>query len=77
MTTYPGDLTPAEQDAAHERFKQLARERWGDERAAAINDALRRVAIAVGRMERLQFSHSDAPGFYLHETAAPEERQRL
>ena len=76
MTSYPGDLTPAEQDEWAERFNRLAVEKWGEERAQAISGALRRLAIAIGRVERLQFSHVDAPAFYLENMPQKPEEGR-
>ena len=68
---FPGDLTVEERQAAYEKLREQAVERWGEERAAAIQSSLAEAAAAVARLDRLRFSRDDAPGFYLHE-AAPE-----
>lgn len=69
MTNYPGDLTAEEQDARADELREKASDRWGEERADAISDALRRLAIAVGRLDRLQLPQTDAPAFYLQDMA--------
>lgn len=61
----PGDLTPEEQQAVFDRIRAQAVERWGADRAMALETNLRDAAIAVGRLERLRFSRDDAPGFFL------------
>jgi hypothetical protein len=58
-------------------MRRLALERWGEERADALTVMLRRVGTAIGRLERLQLSHTDTPGFYLHEMSGKTPEGRL
>ena len=75
MPDYPGDLTDEEKHHSFLQMRAEAVEKWGERRAADLEDILRKTAIAVGRVERLQFSPDEAPGFYLHLTT-PENTPR-
>ncbi len=66
---FPGDLTAEEKQTAFDKLRALAVEKWGEERASAIEPSLRSAAVSVARLGRLGFSRDDAPGFFLHETA--------
>ncbi len=66
----PGDPMPEEREAAFERLHGRAVEMWGSDRAAALERSLREASVAILRLERVRFSRSDAPGFFLHETGS-------
>ena len=64
---YPGDPSPEEQESAFKELHDAAVERWGSDRAEAIETALRRTSLAMQRLDRLTFAPGDVPGFYLHQ----------
>ena len=66
---FPGDLTDEERQQAFEKMRAEAVERWGEQRAQAIENSLKDASAAVASLDRLRFSRDEAPGFYLHETA--------
>ena len=68
----PGDPTPQEQQVVYEQLRQRTVEMWGEERASGLEPSLRSVSLAVARLEKVRFSRSDAPGFYLHDLAPGE-----
>lgn len=65
MVSYPGDLTPEQRSVWTERFRDVAEQKWGAERADAIDATLRKVAVAVGRLDAIKLTPTDAPAFFL------------
>jgi len=55
----------ADEEAWVEEYRRGAREAWGADRAPAIDEAVRRTALAVRRVMQIEFEPSEPPGFYL------------
>lgn len=70
----PGDASEDAKQWEFDRLQRLATEKWGADRAAAIEPSLRQAAASIARLELLRFSRDDAPAFYLHETAPEPDR---
>ncbi len=47
-----------------DEYRRRAREAWGEKRASAIDEAVRRTALAVRRLMQIEFEPSEPPGFY-------------
>ena len=60
----PVDPT-ADEKAWVDEYRRAARETWGPHRASAIDEAVRRTALAVRRLMQIEFEPSEPPGFYL------------
>jgi len=72
-----GSLDPqADEEAWVDEYRGRAREAWGQQRASAIDEAVRRTALAVRRLMQAEFEPLEPPGFYLdslRETRAADE----
>ena len=65
-------LDPAAgEEAWVDEYRRGAREAWGARRASAIDEAVRRTALAVRRLMQIEFEPSEAPGFYFDPRAGP------
>ena len=62
MIGFPDPM--ADEEVWVDEYRRGAREVWGPERAAAIDDTLRRAALAVRRLMRIELEPSEPPGFY-------------
>ena len=61
-----GSLDPqADEEAWVDEYRRRAREAWGQQRASAIDEAVRRTALAVRRLMQAEFEPLEPPGFYL------------
>ena len=61
--TRPLDPT-ADEEAWVDQYRRAGREAWGRQRASAIDEAVRRTALAVRRLMQIEFEPSEPPGFY-------------
>ena len=74
MTGFPDPQ--ADEEAWVDEYRGRAREAWGQQRASAIDEAVRRTALAVRRLMQIEFEPSEPPGFCLdslRETGAADE----
>ena len=55
----------ANEEAWVDEYRRRAREAWGQQRASAIDETVRRTALAVRRLMQAEFDPSEPPGFYL------------
>ena len=55
----------ADEEAWVDEYRGRAREAWGEQRASAIDETVRRTALAVRRLMQAEFEPSAPPGFYL------------
>ena len=65
MPLGPGGLPAEQRERSTAEFRRRVVERWGEERAAAMDVVIERTAIAVAAMLALEFVADEAPGFYL------------
>ena len=55
----------ADEEAWVDEYRRRAREAWGQKRASAIDETVRRTALAVRRLMQVEFEPSEPPGSYL------------
>lgn len=65
MVSYPGDLTPDQRASWIESLTAAAERRWGPDRALEIEATLQKTAVAIGRLEPIEFTPTDYPAFFL------------
>ena len=63
MTSPPDPV--ADEEAWVDEYRRRAQEAWGQQRASAIDEAVRRTALAVRRLMQAEFEPSEPPGSYL------------
>lgn len=70
----PGDASEEAKAEQLLRLHRLAVEKFGEERAAAVESSLKQAAASIARLELLRFSRDDSPAFYLQDMADASER---